>query len=131
MALLLAAAACTSTATTATTGSSPPPSGSATVSASTSPSASSSPVVVVIRPRGNGSLRVHGAYPHTASVCRHPEQPRLDARYPGTLRAAGRTNATPNLPSPLRPDPYLEGPPEVLPRAPTPAPKPTPSPGGP
>src|SRR5438552_291691 len=119
MALLLAAAACTSTATTATTGSSPPPSGSATVSASTSPSASSSPVVVVIRPGGNGSLRVRGAYPHTASVCRHPEQPRLDARYPRSLAVRRASDGTLDLTVTLPFERYLEGIAEVPPTWPT------------
>src|SRR5438876_5724974 len=121
MALVLAAAACTSTATTATTGSSPPPSGSATVSASTSPSpsASPSPLVVVIRPGGNGSLRVRGAYPHTASVCRHPEQPRLDARYPGSLAVRRASDGTLDLTITLPFERYLEGIAEVPPTWPT------------
>src|SRR2546422_9582534 len=115
MALLLAAAACTSTVTTAATGASPPPSGSATVSPSTSPSASSSPNVVVIRPRGNGSLRVRGAYPHAASACRHPEQPRLDARYPGGLAVRRASDGTLDLTVTLPFESYLEGIAEVPP----------------
>ena len=48
----------------------------------------------MIRARENGSLRIHGTYPHASSECRHPEQPRLEARYPGTL--AVRVTLRPN-----------------------------------
>ena len=119
MALLLTAAACTSTVTTAATAPPSPPSGSAAVSPSTSPSTSLSPEVVVIRPRANGSLRVHGAYPHMASACRHPEQPRLDARYPGSLAVRRASDGTLDLTVTLPFERYLEGIAEVPPTWPT------------
>jgi SpoIID/LytB domain protein len=120
--LLLAVAACTSTVTTAEAPS-PQPSASPSISASTSPapsrSASTSPDLVVIRPRENGSLRIHGTYPHASSECRHPEQPRLDARYPGTLAVRHASDGTLDLTVTLPFERYLEGIAEVPPTWPT------------
>jgi SpoIID/LytB domain protein len=120
--LLLAVAACTSTVTTAEAPS-PQPSASPSTSASTSPapspSASTSPDLVVIRPRENGSLRIHGTYPHASSECRHPEQPRLEARYPGTLAVRRASDGTLDLTVTLPFERYLEGIAEVPPTWPT------------
>ncbi|HEX9257014.1 MAG TPA: hypothetical protein VF907_02065, partial [Actinomycetota bacterium] len=110
--LLLALTACTSTVTTAEAPS-PQPSASPSTSASTSPaaspSASTSPDLVVVRPRENGSLRIHGTYPHASSECRHPEQPRLEARYPGTLAVRRASDGTLDLTVTLPFERYLEG----------------------
>jgi len=119
--LLLAVAACTSTVTTAEAPS-PQPSASPSTSASTSPApspASTSPDLVVIRPRENGSLRIHGTYPHASSECRHPEQPRLEARYPGTLAVRRASDGTLDLTVTLPFERYLEGIAEVPPTWPT------------
>ena len=122
MALLFAAVGCTSTVTTAAPPSpqpSVPTTASSSTSASASPGTSVSPDVVVIQPRGNGSLRIHGAYPHAASACRHPEQPRLDARYPGTLAVRRASDGTLDLTVTLPFERYLEGIAEVPPTWPT------------
>jgi SpoIID/LytB domain protein len=73
----------------------------------------------VIRPRENGSLRIHGAYPHAPSECRHPEQPRLEARYPGTLAVRRASDGTLDLTVTLPFERYLEGIAEVPPTWPT------------
>jgi SpoIID/LytB domain protein len=120
--LLLAVAACTSTVTTAEAPS-PQPSASPSTSASTSPAASpgasTSPDLVVVRPRENGSLRIHGAYPHASSGCRHPVQPRLEAGYPGTLAVRRASDGTLDLTVTLPFERYLEGIAEVPPTWPT------------
>jgi SpoIID/LytB domain protein len=120
--LLLAVAACTSTVTTAEAPS-PQPSASPSTSASTSPApspgASTSPDLVVVRPRENGSLRIHGTFPHASSECRHPEQPRLEARYPGTLAVRRGSDGTLDLTVTLPFERYLEGIAEVPPTWPT------------
>src|SRR4029450_2948150 len=98
--LLLAVAACTSTVTTAEAPSPQPsatPSTSASTSPAASPAASPSPDLVLIRPRENGSLRIHGTYPPAASECQHPEQPRLETRYPGTLAVRRASDGTLDL----------------------------------
>ena len=64
---------------------SPTPIHTETVSPSrTTPSPQPPKAVSVRAPRG-GSLLVRGTYPHVHSRCKHPEQPRLKARYPGRL----------------------------------------------
>jgi SpoIID/LytB domain protein len=73
----------------------------------------------VIRPREKGSLRIRGTYPHAASVCRHPEQPRLEARYPGTLAVRRASDGTLDLTVTLPFERYLEGIAEVPPTWPT------------
>jgi SpoIID/LytB domain protein len=73
----------------------------------------------VIRPRENGSLRIHGTYPHASSECRHPEQPRLEARYPGTLAVRRASDGTLDLTVTLPFERYLEGIAEVPPTWPT------------
>jgi SpoIID/LytB domain protein len=73
----------------------------------------------VIRPREKGSLRIHGTYPHAPSECRHPEQPRLEARYPGTLAVRRASDGTLDLTVTLPFERYLEGIAEVPPTWPT------------
>jgi SpoIID/LytB domain protein len=73
----------------------------------------------VIRARENGSLRIHGTYPHAPSECRHPEQPRLEARYPGTLAVRRASDGTLDLTVTLPFERYLEGIAEVPPTWPT------------
>ena len=73
----------------------------------------------MIRPRENGSLRIHGTYPHAPSECRHPEQPRLEARYPGTLAVRRASDGTLDLTVTLPFERYLEGIAEVPPTWPT------------
>jgi SpoIID/LytB domain protein len=74
---------------------------------------------VLIRPRANGSLRIHGTYPHASSECRHAEQPRLDARYPGTLAVRRASDGTLDLTVTLPFERYLDGIAEVPPSWPT------------
>ena len=73
----------------------------------------------MIRPRENGSLRIHGTYPHAPSECRHPEQPRLEARYPGMLAVRRASDGTLDLTVTLPFERYLEGIAEVPPTWPT------------
>ncbi len=73
----------------------------------------------MVRPREDGSLRIHGTYPHASSECRHPEQPRLDARYPGTLAVRRASDGTLDLTVTLPFERYLEGIAEVPPTWPT------------
>ncbi len=89
------------------------------MSPAATPGASGSPDVVVIRPRGNGSFRVHGTYARVGSICRHPEQPRLDARYPGTLAVHRASDGSLDLTVTLPFERYLEGIAEVPPTWPT------------
>jgi stage II sporulation protein D len=69
---------------------------------------------VTIAP-ARGSLLVHGAYPHAASRCKHPEQPTLDARYPGKLTVTRAKDGTLDLLLTLPFERYLEGLAEVPP----------------
>jgi stage II sporulation protein D len=62
-----------------------------------------------------GSLLVHGSYPHVASRCKHPEQPTLDARYPGKLTVSRAKDGTLDLSLTLPFERYLEGLAEVPP----------------
>jgi SpoIID/LytB domain protein len=73
----------------------------------------------VVRARENGSLRIHGTYPHATSECRHPEQPRIEARYPGTLAVRRASDGTLDLTVTLPFERYLEGIAEVPPTWPT------------
>ena len=103
-------------------------------SASTAPPASASPVVtpslnptpalggsghVVLRAPLGRSLLVHGAYPHHPSPCKHPEQPRLLARYPGALDVRRADDGTLSLTLTLPFEAYLRGIAEVPPTWPT------------
>lgn len=108
---------CTGSPTTSTNTSGSPaaPATSAPASAPTSPS-STIPVgrSVTIAP-ARGSLLAHGTYPHATSRCKHPEQPTLDARYPGTLTVTRAKDGTLGLTLTLPFERYLQGLAEVPP----------------
>ncbi len=108
---------CTGSRTTSTdtSGSPTAPATSAPATAATSPS-STIPVgrSVTIAP-ARGSLLAHGTYPHATSRCKHPEQPRLDARYPGTLTVTRAKDGTLGLTLTLPFERYLQGLAEVPP----------------
>jgi len=115
-ALAVASVACTTTATR--------PSPSATPSVSTSPSVSSSaspttaPIAadrVLLHAPAGRSFLVHGAYPHHRSPCKHPEQPRLLARYPGSIEVRRADDGTLSLTVTLPFESYLRGIAEVPP----------------
>ena len=118
LALALAGVACTSATVTSPTAAPPPEATSSPTSAassSASPSPDRDPDVVTIRADADGTLRVHGSYPHTTSRCVHPTQPNLDARYPGTLTVHRQTDGTLALTVTLPFERYLEGIAEVPP----------------
>jgi SpoIID/LytB domain protein len=90
-----------------------------TASGSPGPTAAPNDVVRVLSPH-HGSMLVHGRYPHVDSTCKHYQQPRLDARYPGLLSfkrdvADGTWSITVTLPF----EQYLEGIAEVPPSWPS------------
>jgi len=64
---------------------------------------------VSLRTPSGGSFLVHGAYPHVGSRCKHPEQPTLDARYPGTLSIRRAAEGTLDVIVRLPFERYLEG----------------------
>lgn len=117
--LVLVSVACTSTTEPApSVGSSSRP---APVSPTPSISVSEGPgqigvsgLVRVQAPAG-GSFRVNGAYPRTESSCRDAEQPRLTARYPGTLAVRHADDGTLSLTVTLPFEAYLQGIAEVPP----------------
>jgi SpoIID/LytB domain protein len=115
IALALAGVACTS-ATVSSPVTAPPPSTTpATTIAPSAPSPDRNPDVVTIRANADGTVRVHGTYPHVASHCVHATQPKLDARYPGTLTVHRRDDGTLALTVTLPFERYLEGIAEVPP----------------
>jgi SpoIID/LytB domain protein len=63
----------------------------------------------------HGSFLVRGSYPHVESGCKDAEQPRLTARYPGTLSAERAADGTLAVTVTLPFDRYLEGIAEVPP----------------
>jgi SpoIID/LytB domain protein len=115
-ALIVSLAACNSAARVGAAGS--PTVGPSSTSAlpSASPSARERAADAVrIRPPRGGSFLVRGSYPFVASRCVNPEQPKLTARYPGTLlvRLAGDGSLTLTVTLPFQR--YLEGIAEVPP----------------
>ena len=90
-----------------------------------SPSPSASPATigasghVRVQSPANGSFLVRGVYPHVDSPCRNAEQPRLTARYPGTLAIRHIDDGTLSVVVTLPFEAYLEGIAEVPPSWPT------------
>jgi SpoIID/LytB domain protein len=70
---------------------------------------------VRIEPPVDGSFLVRGSYPHVESGCKDAEQPRLTARYPGTLSAERAADGTLAVTVTLPFERYLEGIAEVPP----------------
>ena len=109
--------ACTSTPET------PPPGESASPTTSASPVASpsaapESPAVIDrtnAKAAADGSFLVRGPYPHAESSCKGARQPRLLARYPGTLAIRRADDGTLSLTVTLPFERYLEGIAEVPP----------------
>ncbi len=85
------------------------------ISPSASPDAIGTAGVVRIQSPAGGSLLLHGVYPHVDSACRKAEQPRLTARYPGTLAVRRAGDGTLSLVVTLPFERYLEGIAEVPP----------------
>jgi peptidoglycan hydrolase-like amidase len=73
------------------------------------------PVAVSVRSPKGGSLLVRGIYPRVQSKCKHPEQPSLKARYPGTLSIRRADDGSLGLTVTLPFERYLEGIAEVPP----------------
>ncbi|MGZ4149834.1 MAG: SpoIID/LytB domain-containing protein, partial [Actinomycetota bacterium] len=116
--LAVALVGCTASPTTTTGPASPTsaPSSAAPTSAAPSPTPLTlAPGAGVTIVPTRGSLLVHGAYPHVASRCKHPEQPTLDARYPGRLTVSRAKDGTLGLTLTLPFERYLEGLAEVPP----------------
>ena len=111
--MLLVSIACTSTPEPSpSVGSSSPP---APVSSASAVSASETPGPIGVSGRvriqspAGGSFLVDGAYPHVESSCRGAEQPRLTARYPGTLAVGRAGDGTLSLTVTLPFKAYLQG----------------------
>jgi stage II sporulation protein D len=68
-----------------------------------------------LRAPPGGSFLVSGTYPHVESKCRHPEQPSLKARYPGTLTIHRAGDGTLGITVALPFERYLDGIAEVPP----------------
>ena len=116
--LLLLSMACTSGAPSPAPGASaslPTASPAPSVSPSASPGAVRTSGRVQVRAPAGVSLLVHGAYPHVVSRCRDTAQPRLTARYPGTLAVHLAADGTLSLTVTLPFETYLEGIAEVPP----------------
>jgi stage II sporulation protein D len=73
------------------------------------------PSRITLHAPGDGSFLVHGAYPHERSRCKHPEQPTLLARYPGTLTIRRADGGRLDVTLTLSFERYLEGIAEVPP----------------
>src|SRR5512141_2043369 len=115
--LALVAVACTSTpappapSRSAAPSVTPPtttPSGTPSMTPSASPSEASATTVRLESPPG-GSFLVLGDYPPTNSSCVGAEQPRLHARYPGTLEVERSEDGTLALTVTVPFDTYLDG----------------------
>jgi SpoIID/LytB domain protein len=109
--VLLLASACTESTSRRTSESTAVPSSSPSPSPpSPTPSISSDfgDVVSIEAPAG-GSFLVRGAYPRARSDCKHAEQPRLKARYPGRLTIRRAKDETLTLTVTLPFERYLEG----------------------
>jgi stage II sporulation protein D len=115
--ILLVSIACTSTTER------PPSAGSSSPPGSPAPSASvsdgSEPIGVSghvrLQAPSGGSFLVDGAYPHVKSSCKDAEQPRLTARYPGTLAVHRTDDGTLSMTVTLPFKAYLQGIAEVPP----------------
>ncbi len=119
-ALLLAASiACTSTPEASAPGESASPTTAASPAASPSPTAAPEPAAPIdrtnLKAAPDGSFLVRGAYPHVDSSCKDAEQPRLLARYPGTLAVRRADDGTLSLTVTLPFETYLQGIAEVPP----------------
>ena len=116
---LLLSVACTSAPEPATSGgvSSPPlpPSSVPSVSPLAAPEPIGASGLVRVKGLGHDSFLVHGAYPHVDSSCKGAEQPRLVARYPGSLAVRRADDGTLSLTVTLPFEAYLEGIAEVPP----------------
>jgi SpoIID/LytB domain protein len=89
--------------------SSPPePAPTATISPSRS-TPSTPPTSVSLRAPRHGSFLVRGSYPRVRSRCKHPEQPRLKARYPGRLSVRLSGGGTLDLTLTIPFERYLDG----------------------
>jgi SpoIID/LytB domain protein len=115
--LLLLSVACTSAPEPIAPGerTTSPPSQVPSPSPSASPAAIGESGRVRIQSPPNGSFLVRGAYPHVDSPCRNAEQPRLTARYPGTLAVRHADDGTLSVVVTLPFEAYLEGIAEVPP----------------
>ena len=95
------------------------PAGRSATPAPVSPSAGTSPptpaVAARLLPPPSGSFLVRGRYPRIESRCVDAEQPKLLARYPGTLRVRPADDGTLTLTVSLPFERYLEGIAEVPP----------------
>ncbi|MGH2596981.1 MAG: SpoIID/LytB domain-containing protein [Actinomycetota bacterium] len=124
---LLLSVACTSTpapATSSGTASSSEPSSEPSSSVpSVSPSIVPEPIGTTGRVHVNasvdGSFLVRGAYPQVDSSCRDAQQPRLLARYPGSLAVQRAEDGTLSLTVTLPFESYLQGIAEVPPSWPS------------
>jgi stage II sporulation protein D len=118
VAAAVAAGACTTGSSSSATASSQQP---PTSSTSASPSASGETPVdvtagaVTLVPPDGGSFLLRGTYPEVASRCTHATQPKLSARYPGTLSIRRGDDGTLTLTITLPFERYLEGIAEVPP----------------
>src|SRR5919106_831972 len=70
---------------------------------------------VRIEPPLDGSFLVGGSYPRVRSSCKDPDQPKLTARYPGTLTVERAADGTLSVTVTLSFERYLEGIAEVPP----------------
>jgi stage II sporulation protein D len=115
--MLLVSIACTSTPepTTSVGSSSPPASSAPSVSLPESPEPVGVSGRVRLQTAVGGSFLVDGAYPHVESSCRHAQQPRLTARYPGTLAVQRAGDGTLSMTVTLPFNAYLQGIAEVPP----------------
>jgi stage II sporulation protein D len=119
--LFLLSVACTSAPEPSGPAENTPPPTSSTPSLSPPPPPSESPGTVGaagrvrIQSPADGSLLVRGGYPHVDSPCRGAEQPRLTARYPGTIAVRHADDGTLSLVVTLPFEAYLEGIAEVPP----------------
>jgi stage II sporulation protein D (peptidoglycan lytic transglycosylase) len=111
--LLVLSVACTSA---------PEPTGPVSSTSSPRPrSPSASPATiggsghVRLQSPADGSFLLRGAYPHVDSPCRNAQQPRLTARYPGTLAVRHADDGTLSVVVTLPFEAYLEGIAEVPP----------------
>ena len=117
MAILLVSTACTTSVPSSSGTAAPSPATSADTS--DSPSEAPPPLGATghirVRPPSTGSFLVRGAYPWTQSSCKDFEQPRLLARYPGTLAVRLADDSTLSLTVTLPFEAYLQGIAEVPP----------------
>jgi SpoIID/LytB domain protein len=117
VAAAVAAGACTTGSSPVTASSQQPSASSTSASLSASgetPIESTTGAITLAAPDG-GSFLVRGTYPHVPSRCRHATQPKLSARFPGTLSIRRGDDGTLTLTVTLPFERYLEGIAEVPP----------------